>query len=341
VQGADVVVSAPKPRQDTYIGRPLRLRLRHKAGTGTGTYTLVAGSWALYGGPEAFVKSYDISTGVKTPLTETEDLSTISYYYVVADNNGEYPIIADATLQRNDGSTSAPRATARYRAAGPTGVTLGSVLTPNGPSVGYFYSPTTVPNRLGLMLGDAVSDLTHGISYIFTATMPSGDNGYLAGTQLVKTVGSFTLSPTASPPFPRPPANTNGSYWLDGCPIYGAATQAGIAGLTLWTDWDSPISDLTSKLVAASRDDAFRIFLMYRPTGPQSIWVPLGNLSWSWRGNTVRLNSDGEDILLREGWTKPMNAASSADKTGQLSSEFPIWSATVPFDGQCPTPPTQ
>jgi hypothetical protein len=338
IKGPDVVVSAPQPRQDTYVGRPMRLRMRQKAGTGgSRTYTMIAGSWILYGDQQSVVKSYDITSGTLTPLTAPEDLNTMAWYYVISNNTGEYPILAEATLESADGASFGPRATASYRAAGPSNVTLTGKMTPEGPTVGYWK-----PNILGLKLGDAVSDPTAGIIFSFAAALPAGDNGYLSATQLVNTFGDRTVAPGATPPLPTPPYNTNGSYWLDSCPLYGPPERGpNMFGPTVWLGIDAPMQPLTSQLAMVSRSDEFKIFMMYRPSGPQSIWVPLGNLAWRWNGKTIRTSSNSDDILLREGWTKPSPAASSAD-SGQLSSEFPTWTARIPYDQtQCAVLPTQ
>jgi hypothetical protein len=328
----DSVVSAPKPRQDTFIGRPMKLRVRHKAGTGTGQYTLVDGMWTLYG---QVVKSYDISTGVLTPLTGPDANNSLSYYYVVSNNTSEYPIQVEAVLQRSDGALSSPRTSARYRAAGPSTIRMVTTPNPEGPSVGWWN-----PNILALKYGNEFPAPV-GIIFSFSAVMPNGDNGYLAATQLVNTVGAYTVAPGATPPLPEPPYNTNGTYWLDSCPLYGPASQSMMFGPTVWADADSPYAALTSQLATVSRSDAFRMFFMYRPSGSESIWVPLGNLSWRWKGKTARVNYDPDDIFLRNGWTKPTEAEWAADLAGQLSSEFPRWTAAIPFRDECPAIPTQ
>jgi hypothetical protein len=294
---------------------------------------MIAGAWTLFGGQQAFVKNYDISTGTLTPLTAPEDLNTMSWYYVVSNNNGEYPILAEATLTRSDGATFGPRATASYRAAGPSTVSLKGTMTAEGTTVGYWE-----PNILGLKLGDNMSDATAGIIFSFTATLPAGDNGYLAATQLVNTVGDRTLAPNATPPFPDAPYNTNGDYWLDSCSLYGTPQRGpNMFGPTVWFDVDRPMQRLTSQLAMVSRADQFKIFMMYRPSGPQSIWVPLGNLAWRWNGKSIRTNLNSDDILLREGWTNPNPAASSVD-AGQLSPVFPTWTAAIPYPQSACTP---
>lgn len=331
----DSVVSAPKPRQDTFIGRPMKLRMRQKAGTGTGQYTVIGSRWILFG-DQAMVKSYDITTGTLTPLTGGDDLTSISYYYVISNNSGEYPIVAEATLRRNDGAISVPRTTARYRAAGPSNIAMTTKTTTDGTTVGWWN-----PNVLALKFGDeAIAKV--GIIFSFLATMPSGDNGYLSATQLVNTAGDYVLAPGASPPLPQPPYNSNGTYWLDSCPLYGPAAPASMFGPTIWAGIDSPYQRLTSQLSVMSRSDAFKMFFMYRPSGPQSIWVPLGNVSWHWKGKTVRTNFNTDDILLRDGWTNPTETDWSVNPMGQASSVFPEWTTAIPYDqSECAPIPTQ
>lgn len=342
-KGADVVVSAPQPRQDTYIGRPMRLRMRQKAGTGGArAYTMVAGAWTLYGGQQTTVKSYDISTGTLTPLTEPEDINTMSWYYVVSNNDGEYPILAEATLSSTDGADFGPRATASYRPAGPTGISLTSRTTPEGPTVGPYFTIDDVALSFGRELGGtpvAGINAAAGISWSFFATLPAGDNGYMSATQIVNTVTTFTVRPGATP-VPDPPITTNGAYWLDGCSLYSDPVRGGGAPVPVsWLDNDSPYFILTSQYAAVSRTDNFRIFLMYRPSGPESIWIPLGNLAWNWGASTQWTADPG---LFRQGWQAPANPVWTPNPTGAVSSEFPTWSGVVPFrGGQCTTLPTQ
>jgi hypothetical protein len=174
-----------------------------------------------------------------------------------------------------------------------------------------------------------------GIAWTFTATAPPGDSGYVAGTQLVNARTAFT--PPASVP------NTNGSYWLDACPLYDVAKQAGggAGGANktfLWESNDSPGINLTfaSAYNLVSAAATFAIYFMYRPGGSQSIWVPLGKLNWFWRGTASRTGNP----LVNHGWLGPTDAAASAAPTGTASSTFPQWSQVMLPDPNCPTLPT-
>jgi hypothetical protein len=192
-KGPDSVISAPKPKQITLIGKHVKLGLRWKPGTGTGTYSLVQVpaapppyQWSLSG---TIIKSYDITVGRLDSLRIADrQADTVSYYYArAASTNSVYAV---ATLMRDDNrQVSFPEATASYDARGPTSVTMASTTTPLGVAVGSTRGDTS---RTWLSFGDPISTPTAGIQFSFTATAPAGDSGYIAGTQLVNSQTTST-----------------------------------------------------------------------------------------------------------------------------------------------------
>lgn len=333
-KGPDSVVSAPKPRQTTLIGKHVRLVVRWKSGTGTGTYGLVQSpappppyQWRISG---SVIKLYDITTGRLDSLRQADkQADTVSYYYAGASSTNS--VYAVATLVRSDNrQVSFPEATASYDAQGPTSVTLTSTTTPQGVAVGSTGGDTS---RTWLTFGDPTTVAASGINFTFAATAPAGDSGYVVGTQLAK------VQTTSTPPGPF--ANTGGAFWLDRCPLYDN-TQTGVSGPPgankqfLWRSNDSPGTELTPDYDLVSRADNFQMYFMYRPRGPESIWVPIGKLDWFWRGTASRTGNP----IINHGWTGPTDAASSTAPGGAPSVTFPQWGQVLFPGATCPTLPT-
>jgi hypothetical protein len=328
-KGPDSVISVPKPKQNTFIGKKVKLGIRWKQGTGTGTYSLAQVpaapppyQWSLSG---SIVKSYDITTGTLDSLRLTDrQADTVAYYYArAASTNTVYAV---GTLVRDDNrQISFPEATASYNAQGPTSVVMTS--TTSSVLVGP-WGGDTADTRLAF--GDPTLP---GISFRFTATAPPGDSGYVGGTQLVN---SWT---TSTPPSST--LTTGGAYWLDGCALYdnyqtGLGGPPGTGSQFLWQTQDSPNAKLTPTFDLVSAGDSARMYFMYRPKGAESIWVPIGRLDWFWQGTASRTGNP----LVNHGWTGPTNAANSASPTGAGTSVFPVWSQTFPTGAACPILPS-
>jgi hypothetical protein len=328
----DSVVSLPEGHpasRSTLIGKHMDLLVR---AADTTKFTLEAAAWTLFlGGAGDVVKGYTMTTqqGRAEGLSAPDDLSnpSLSYYYAVARNG--YPIAVEARVvaKTNTDRVFFPEAGASYDLKGPTVVLMTSATTTVivGPTSG----DTT---RTWLSFGDAF--LLPGIQFEFTATAPSGDNGYVAGTQLVQ---KQTTSTPASDWI-----NTNGVFWLDGCPIYAAA-QTGIAGPPgtshqfIWRSRDSPGTPLRPDLDLVTRSDNFQMYFMYRPAGTESIWVPIGEMDWFWNGTATRNGNP----LINHGWTGPTNSSFSPAPTGAASSVFPEWNAVATAEESCASLPTQ
>jgi hypothetical protein len=326
----DSVVSLPENNpatRTTLIGKPMKLLVR---ATDTTEYTLQQAAWALFvGGNGDIVKHFDLALGQLQNLTVPDDLSDpeLSYYYAVARDG--YPLAVEALVTANDNPDRVffPEAGANYDLKGPTSVVMTSATTTViVGSVGGDTSQTL------LSFGDPT--LLPGIQFQFTATAPPGDNGYVAGTQLVQK--ETTSSPAGTW------QNTGGSFWLDACPIY-AAVQTGIAGPPganhqfIWRASDSPFTELVPAFTLVTRSDIFRMHFMYRPAGTESIWVPIGKLDWFWNGTATRNGNP----LVNHGWTGPTNSTFSASPIGSTSSDFPQWGTVLSAPEPCPTLPTQ
>ena len=69
---------------------------------------------------------------------------------------------------------------------------------------------------------------------------------------------------------------------------------------------DAPGNLLIDDFNAVTRSDAFQAFFMYRPGGPESIWIPIGMLPWGWGGTATRTITNPDDQNV---WTGPTNSS--------------------------------
>lgn len=65
---------------------------------------------------------------------------------------------------------------------------------------------------------------------------------------------------------------------------------------------DTPDKGLAANLKTASASDGFQTFLMYRSDAPDSIWVPLSRLTWSWSGSAQRYAT--QQYPATQGWKR-------------------------------------
>jgi hypothetical protein len=80
---------------------------------------------------------------------------------------------------------------------------------------------------------------------------------------------------------------------------------------------DMPSEELTDTDVKASATDEFKLYLMYRPDGKDSIWVTLSVIRWNWSGSAT--NTAGN-------WSVDPGAhPPPKDPVGSDSTELPKW----------------
>lgn len=324
-QSGAPVVSAPTGTQTTLIGRRMHLAVKHKQGSGSGSYALDDVQWTLDGmNADAIIKSYDITA----PQPEVDNLSSVDlrqtkllYYYVIV--NDGYKVNVEATLEGDDVSHTAT-ATATYDVGGPTNVSMTSTTIAAGVAVGEVAGDTS---ERWLRFGNAID--TAGIEFVFTATALPGDDGYVAGTQLVN------VDVDSDPPANWP--TTAGRYWLDQCRLYDSS-QPAVGQTYRWESRDSPGVFLDPVFSEVEVDAQFEMYFMYRPSGSTSIWVPLGQMDWFYEGTATKTGSPTNG---NHGWELDDGDA-SVHPTGAPSSEFPEWSQaldTLPT-ASCPSIPT-
>ena len=137
--------------------------------------------------------------------------------------------------------------------------------------------PTPTPEPY-LSLGDA-SLGKPGIKWTFSAAAPSGYKGQLDMIQLINSsrTGTTTGNQTTNL------FTTNNQSWLDSCELYDSAVAIG----STWSDNDSPAQHLSATYIKESATDQFQSYMIYEPNAihkERTIWVPLGDVTWSWSG---------------------------------------------------------
>jgi hypothetical protein len=78
-------------------------------------------------------------------------------------------------------------------------------------------------------------------------------------------------------------------------------------------DWDAPKQPLDPDDVRAKATDSFTMYLVFKPSTPNSIWVPIRKVSWSWSGDglyngTLTASSHspsqtGVDVTVHPQWS--------------------------------------
>ncbi len=82
---------------------------------------------------------------------------------------------------------------------------------------------------------------------------------------------------------------------------------------------DSPRLELRSSKVEETADESFSIWLMFKPSTPNSIWVPVRKVNWYWKGNAVQ--SSGSWSL-----TSSTHATNPSDAD---STDHPTWTGNI------------
>ncbi len=301
--------------------------------------------WAIQG---ATVKSYQqtltytngnisqgASTGVSTPLGQP-DLSqpSITFYWIDGDdcaNTLTYTVTYTATL--SDQSTKF--AQAGFRPVRPCAVTAPQqALTFNGVTTTATPAITFSPTYLGgpsMNFGtpgvNGAQDLD-GITFATSPAITTTFGGTFAWLQLVNRVNTFTFTNGA------PQTLNSDGFVLDngrsanGQPQYNSNNgwlypfNPGQKG-ALPSPVDLPAVGLSgTSLSSVTTNQQFQMFLMYQPSGANSIWVTLQQVNWNWAATIAFGNG---------AWGTPTNPSFAANPTGTRSASLPLWSNAITF----------
>ena len=232
--------------------------------------------------PPTAVKNYEISddekTGIKTPLA-TADLqaSSISFHWVDGADDRDVRVVATYKQKTDDQS-------ARFHVKAPTLHSFGKQGALGTIAV------RTANNQTRISTGEA-TPASQGISWAAKVTAHQNFGGKLRFTQIVRSKHTRTSLEDVVQKWTVP------ADWLDNHATYGGGLPWDIAaGETLPkaqlkatdTPASAPLEGGYKKYQIEQYE--FRTFLMFRPTAPQSIWVPLGLIRWGWKGTAVIQN---------------------------------------------------
>lgn len=260
-------VNITNKTQSTIVGRQIPLTGEVIGGTPT------TKSWSVPGSP---IKNYTASSvSAKVTNLSSADLqgSSVAFYWV------------------NGGSGREVKYTVTVNGQIYSGKTTFNVVRPSCTLTTSTGEVHVSDNRGSwwLSFGDPVPN-TPGIIFTSEGSIPGGFTGYLAYAQVL--TSTLHRRQTEGGQWYR----KSGSQLCDGQFPYSSIPPP-------VTD-DSPGESLTSDCVVVSADDAFSMYVIFKPSGTGSIWVPLRKVNWWWEGTAVRSDSQwDEDDLWYWDWS--------------------------------------
>lgn len=168
---------------------------------------------------------------------------------------------------------------------------------------------------LELHFGSAASP---GITWNAQVTTPADGAGQIAFTQVVNVDLRQTKDDVGST---KQKFTSNGAFILDDALgiQYDGTTAIGDSDTKNHSKNDTPGLPLTADLKKRSADDFhFRLYLMYRPSGADSIWATLRELTWEWSGSATKNTTTGV-------WSLDAGASSSVNPGSSDSTALPEW----------------
>lgn len=309
------VVSGTTPTAHV-VGRQLALSVVPTDGNAT----LSSIQWGLTGNP---IDHYNFAAGYGPSNTNSSSLNAaaVSFYWADLTPSETASVVATASENGVSGLVSSA---APYNIIGPSNI---SMTVQESSVQDSFWNLCCIAMSLGTTLNLPSSA---GIQFNFSATAPPGSdgNGYFAASQQVSENDSQVATPNFTPT--PPPLDNNGTnvYWRDGCALMttqsdgsdGHARNLYVAGAqpVTYITVDAPepafLSDALNQFTA---NEAFKTWFMYRPTGVNSIWVPLGEVRWHWQATA---NRTGPGV-----WASPSSEVTPAPIVDQPATHFPSW----------------
>ena len=226
----------------------------------------------------------DSSSSTEVPLTNTTN-STVSFFWV---DGGFKDVSCWITLTNAAGTKVLLKAKTKFEVKRPT-ASISATINTAGVTVNSDYHEAGTWLHFG-------KRSSPGIRFCQTNSPPPGFAGDYQFVQLVNPYRTRLL--------------TNGTWqaW------YGAGLDSGYPYDTP-TDCvlDAPGSPLNDQFLQKSVNDAFQMWLMFKPSGDAN-WVPLRELDWWWNGGA---DAGG-------GWHLTYGANSSAP-TDADTTTYPSW----------------
>jgi hypothetical protein len=156
-------------------------------------------------------------------------------------------------------------------------------------------------------------------------TTPSvqGSAGILALAQLINSSRAYQAAGA-----PKMYASSNG-YVLDDPFSYGNVTvplkqnaPASVNGFVIgWND--TPWADISGDVWEAI-SESFKDYILYKPSGENSIYVAIYSGSWQWSANA---NLSGTNSNVAGDWTVTESSSSPKHQNLQATSEPPVWNS--------------
>ncbi len=261
--------------------------------------TVSSRSWTL---PGTLVKSYSQAEATAgTAALSNADLSggTVGYYWIAG---GTENVSYTATF----GVVSLSASTT-FNVQRPAAMLL-CLTTTNSPAVNC--DDPGFNGGLELHFGSRASP---GISWTGTVTTPLCGSGSIACTQLINEYRHQTLAAGGK----TQTVSSSGAYVLDnklGIQYDGSAA-IGDSDTQASSKSDTPGSRLAGT-IQKSASDSFQLYLMYHPSGADSIRVTLREVDWNWSGKCT----------LNGTWSMDAPGNASVDPPSSDSTTLPTWS---------------
>ena len=271
--------------------------------------------WAV---PGQTVKSYAAPASSQIQQLSSSDLTAqqIAYYWIAGLSQP-----AGVTVQAKINGTTV-KAEADFRIDAPT-PTMTSVTdrVRVGPTA-FFPGQEVLSFGVGFIQNP-------GIRWTFRAHAPDNGSGQIVGAQLINMTNCVQERRDA----PEACSGTAG-YELDNQFFYADPVSIAANRDATWSSDDTPQSRLTGRTaISIRRNDGFHTYLMYRPSGNDSIWVTLGRLDWAWSGRAERVGepprpgNENPGAAEHAPWFGPLQPQWTANPAGTAMSELPQWSA--------------
>lgn len=254
------------------------------------------------------IKNYtqSTSTATKTELAAGDlDDPSVEFYWVAESANAQ---VSDAVTIGQFSSS----ASATFNVRVPT-ATFKGVITDVNPPVGIGNNGVAYSFNLGTL--NPAHPEQQGIRFIGSVTTPVNGGGKIQYSQVMTADTSYTkLDGT------KWQLSSNGALVNDMTPYGGTVVDVGSSSNKSINQGDSPYIKV-DPLKKLARNDGFVTYLMFQPSGSDSIWISLKAINWN-HGGDATLNATTGVWSIGSGWpTVPEEEISS-----YATSYLPVWS---------------
>jgi hypothetical protein len=271
----------------------------------------------------SYVVPPDASEGVLTKLPDlTDDIPgvrerdlefywadsganrTVSAQVLVGGQTFSDGLTFDVLPIQSDLTTSGPLGTAQLNPQG----TMMQFLNPGAMPGIKFESSVNVPNGFADGEFAFVQIVSPNLVDTGTDQIPV-THEYVSranGKTGLDTEFPYSMVPTFGFPDPKKPRPT---WW-------GKAVTQDSPGSSFTTF----VGNVPTEMDSVSRDDKFEMYLMFKPAGQNSSWVPLKKLEWWWKGKAIK------DAF---GWTIQKGSNTQGSSPALNVSDHPQWTENM------------